>query len=178
MRPSRLTPVMTTLAYIVRDGDVLLCHRVARDDDMQRDKYNGVGGHMERHEDPVSCVRREIMEETGLRIDAPMLRGTISWPGFGPAGEDHFAFVFRVDDPLGEPFTENNEGVLSWHPIDRMDDLPMWEGDRLFLPLVFDADPRLFHFVIPYHEGRPTGCTVVRGTSASSIPLRIVNEGQ
>lgn len=162
---------MTTLAYIVRDGNVLLCHRIARDDDMQRGKYNGVGGHMERDEDPVTCVRREIAEETGLHVEAPTLRGTIGWPGFGVNGEDHFAFVFRVDDSVGEPFADNDEGTLSWHSVDRLDVLPMWEGDRLFLPYVFDADPTLFHIVIPYDGGRPTGCTVVRGTSTRAIPI-------
>lgn len=160
----RLTPVMTTLAYIVRDGSVLLCHRIARHTDMQHGKYNGIGGHMERDEDPVTCIRREIREETGLDIADPWLRGTISWPGFGTNGEDHFAFVFRVDDPVGEPFAANEEGELSWHPIDAIRDLPMWEGDRHFLPLVFDDDPRLFHLVIPYEDGRPTGCSVVRGS--------------
>ncbi len=162
---------MTTLAYIVRDGSVLLCHRVARHSDIQHGKYNGVGGHIERDEDPVTCIRREIAEETGLRVAEPTLRGTISWPGFGPNGEDHFAFVFRVDDVAGEPLAENNEGTLAWHPIDRLHELPMWEGDRLFLPFVFDAHPDLFHLVIPYDDGRPTGCTVVRGTSTSSAPL-------
>lgn len=162
--PVRLTPVMTTLAYIVRDDTVLLCHRIAREDDLQHGKYNGVGGHMERDEDPVTCIRREIREETGLEITDPVLRGTISWPGFGRHGEDHFGFVFRVDAPTGEPVARNVEGTLAWHPIDGLMDLPMWEGDRYFLPLVFDENPHLFHLVIPYDQGHPTGCTVVRGT--------------
>jgi len=164
---------MTTLAYIVRDGRVLLCHRTARESDMQLGKYNGVGGHMERAEDPVTCIRREIHEETGLRVAAPTLRGTVSWPGFGPNGEDHFGFVFLVrHGGPDEPFTRNDEGTLAWHPLETIDALPMWEGDRHFLPLVFDDDPRLFHMVIPYENGGPTGCTVVRepATPVDSIP--------
>jgi 8-oxo-dGTP diphosphatase len=82
------------------------------------------------------------------------LRGTISWPGFGKQGEDWLGFVFVVTRYSGEPYSSNPEGTLEWVGIERILDLPLWEGDRHFLPLVFDADPRAFHGVMPYRDGR------------------------
>ena len=103
------------------------------------------------------------------REELARLRGTISWPGFGPNGEDWLGFVFVVEAWSGDVPDRNDEGPLDWVPRERVlqacdDDesvrdaaaLPMWEGDRWFLPLVFDDDPRAFHGVMPYSQGRPT----------------------
>ena len=78
----------------------------------------------------------------GIHATEMTLRGTINWTGFGPNGEDWLGFVFLITAFEGEPFAENEEGTLDWHPVDSILDLPMWEGDRYFLPLVFDGDPR------------------------------------
>src|SRR3546814_5601331 len=75
-------------------------------------------------------------------LTALSLRGTISWPGFGKHGEDWLGFVFVVTAFTGTPLQRNPEGTLEWVAIDRLHELPMWEGDREFLPLVFDDDPR------------------------------------
>src|SRR3546814_14437711 len=99
-------------------------------------------------------MRREIAEEAGIECTALSLRGTISWPGFGKHGEDWLGFVFVVTAFTGTPLQRNPEGTLEWVDIDRLHELPMWEGDREFLPLVFDADPRPFHGVMPYRDGR------------------------
>src|SRR5947209_2636919 len=80
--------------------------------------------------------RREVREESGLECDELVLCGTISWPGFGKHGEDWFGFVFRVDHFSGEPFADNEEGPLEWVEVERVLELPLWEGDRYFLPLV------------------------------------------
>ncbi|MEB3196290.1 MAG: 8-oxo-dGTP diphosphatase [Candidatus Sericytochromatia bacterium] len=154
------TPILGTLAY-VRDASrsqVLLVHRNARQDDAHLGKWNGLGGKMEPDESPVSCIRRELMEEAGIVVEAMALRGTINWPGFGPNGENWFGFIFLVDAFEGTPWTRNEEGSLCWHPISALlsGELPLWEGDRHFLPLVFDEDPRPFHGVMPYAHGRPT----------------------
>jgi 8-oxo-dGTP diphosphatase len=82
------------------------------------------------------------------------LRGTISWPGFGKLGEDWLGFLFVITQYSGTPPPRNAEGDLEWVPIERIGELPLWEGDRHFLPLVFDADPRPFHGVMPYRDGR------------------------
>ena len=113
-----------------------------------------LGGKLEAGEDVVAGMRREIREEAGLECDTLALRGTISWPGFGKQGEDWFGFVFRIDRWSGQPWTENAEGPLEWIEIGRVLDLPLWEGDRFFLPLVFE-EARQFHGVMPYCDGRP-----------------------
>jgi 8-oxo-dGTP diphosphatase len=158
------TPIVGTLAYILSPGKtkVLLVHRRARPDDTHFGKYNGLGGKMLAKEDVLTCLRREILEEAGIECEELVLRGTINWTGFGPEGEDWLGFIFRVDCFSGTPFVENDEGALVWHPVNRLHELPMWEGDRYFLPLVFDSDSRPFHGVMPYKDNRPVSWSYVR----------------
>lgn len=149
------TPILATLIYVLSAdrGKVLMVHRNARADDAQLGKYNGLGGKLERDEDVYSGAARELREESGLEIDAMRMRGTISWPGFGRNGEDWFGFLFVVDAFRGEPPASNAEGELHWVALRDLSGLPLWDGDRQFLPLVFDADPRPFHGVMPYRNG-------------------------
>jgi 8-oxo-dGTP diphosphatase len=137
---------------------VLLVHRNRRPGDAHLGKYNGLGGKLEAGEDVVACIRREIREESGLECEQITLRGTISWPGFGKGGEDWFGFIFRIDRYHGTPHAANDDGPLEWIDVDRILELPLWEGDRHFLPLVFSGD-RQFHGVMPYHDGRPVSWT-------------------
>jgi 8-oxo-dGTP diphosphatase len=150
------TPILATLAYILSpDGRrVLLVHRNRRPDDAHYGKYNGLGGKLDPGEDIVTGVRREVREESGLECETLLLRGTISWPGFGKHGEDWFGFIFRVDRWTGQARADNQEGTLEWMERERLLELPLWEGDRYFLPLVFDRDSRQFHGVMPYRDGR------------------------
>jgi 8-oxo-dGTP diphosphatase len=153
------TPILATLGYVLApDGRrVLLVHRNRRANDAHLGKYNGLGGKLEAGEDVVAGLRREVREESGLECEQLVLRGTINWPGFGKGGEDWFGFVFRVDRFRGEPWADNPEGTLEWVEVERVLELPLWEGDRYFLPLVFAADARQFHGVMPYRDGRPLG---------------------
>lgn len=155
--------IIGTLGYVRRGDDVLLVHR-QRDGDDHRGKYNGLGGKLEAGEDAVACLVRELQEEAGITPTSMRLRGTIAWPGFGSDGADWFGLVFVVDSFDGEPPARNDDGPLEWVPVSRLADLPMWEGDRHFLPLVLDDDPRQFHAVIPYDRGvlRPDGVAVAR----------------
>lgn len=150
------TPIVATLGYVLSaDGRrVLMVHRNARAEDHQLGKYNGLGGKIEPDEDVLAGMRREIHEEAGIDCTALTFRGTISWPGFGKHGEDWLGFVFLITQYDGTPPESNAEGALEWVDVDRLDELPMWEGDRHFLPLVFDGDPRPFHGVMPYRDGR------------------------
>lgn len=149
-------PILATLAYVLSPDrrHVLMVHRNARPDDAHYGKYNGLGGKLERGEDVVAGLRRELREEACIEATRLRLRGTLSWPGFGREGEDWFAFVFLVDRFQGTPPPRNAEGSLLWVDLSQITQLALWEGDRHFLPLVFDADPRPFHGVMPYHEGR------------------------
>jgi 8-oxo-dGTP diphosphatase len=155
------TPILATLGYLLsRDGrQVLLVHRNGRPDDAHFGKYNGLGGKVHADEDVVACLRREVREEAGLECDNLLLRGTISWPGFGKHGEDWFGFIFLIDRWHGTPRQDNAEGVLEWVDLHRLLDLPLWEGDRFFLPLVFAQTERQFHGVMPYRDGKPLSWT-------------------
>jgi 8-oxo-dGTP diphosphatase len=123
-------------------------------------KYNGLGGKLERDEDVAAGMRREIREEAGIEAETLQLAGTVSWPGFGKNGEDWFGFIFRVLSFSGTPKSAGPEGPLEWVAVDRVMSLPLWEGDRSFLPHVFDRKSTPFHGVMPYSAGRPTGWTV------------------
>jgi len=151
------TPILATLGYVFSpDGSrVLMVHRNARPDDMHFGRYNGLGGKLEVGEDIVAGMKREIREEAGIACETIRLAGTVSWPGFGRNGQDWFGFVFRIDRFSGTPLTANSEGSLEWIPVDGVLDLPLWEGDRHFLPLVFDPSAPQFHGAMPYSNGRP-----------------------
>ena len=155
------TPILATLGYILSPDHqrVLLVHRNRRPNDPHYGKYNGLGGKLAADEDVAACMRREIREEAGLECIDLRLRGTISWPGFGSQGEDWFGFIFRVDRWTGEPFDSNPEGSLEWVDVSQILSLPLWEGDRHFLPLVFAKDDEQFHGVMPYRNGRPVHWT-------------------
>jgi 8-oxo-dGTP diphosphatase len=153
------TPILATLGYILSCDrrQVLLIHRNSRTDDTHFGKYNGLGGKLDAGEDVVSCMCREVREEAGLECEELVLRGTISWPGFGKHGEDWFGFIFRIDRFSGRPRSESAEGTLLWVEVQRVLELPLWEGDRHFLPLVFEQTSRQFHGVMPYRDGKPIG---------------------
>lgn len=161
------TPIIGTLGYVLsRDGrEVLLIHRNARPDDEAFGKYNGLGGKLERMEDVATGMAREIQEEAGISVTRMELRGTINWPGFGKNGEDWLGFVFLVHEWVGEPVMTNHEGTLHWLPIETLvaGGVPLWPGDKHFLPMVFDGDPRQFHGLMPYEgTSAPTSWSFAR----------------
>lgn len=155
------TPIIATLGYVMSADkqQTLLIHRNSRPDDHHLGKYNGLGGKVEANEDVVVGMTREIREEAGIECTELTLRGTISWPGFGKQGEDWFGFIFRIDAYEGVPLTHNAEGSLSWVAVDKILTLPLWEGDRYFIPLVFDEGIGQFHGVMPYHDNKPVSWT-------------------
>lgn len=173
MRYSRgmpFRPIVGTLAYLLdRDRDaVLMVRRDARPDDDHYGKVNGLGGKLEPDEDIVGGLRRELREEAGVELTSVLLRGTITWTNFGPKREQWLGFVFLCEAWVGDPPIENAEGALEWIELGRLlaacsdapevraaADLPMWPGDRHFIPLIFDDDPRVFHGTMPYDGDRP-----------------------
>lgn len=149
-------PILATLAYVISpDGkQVLLIHRNKRQDDIHFGKYNGLGGKLEKNESLIEGLRRELREEAGIECIDVVLRGTISWPGFGKNGEDWFGFVFRVDSFSGSPLSENHEGELVWKDIEDLGKLPLWESDRLWLDRVFEKEESSFHGLAPFANGK------------------------
>ena len=150
-------PIASTLGFILSEdrSAVLMVHRTYRGTDENFGKYNGIGGKLERDEDVAAGMMREVAEETGLTVMSMLLRGTLCWADFGPEKRDWLAFIFLIDGVSGEPSADNEEGAMRWIPIAELDTLPMWEGDKLFLPMVFDDDPRLFHGFMRYAGETP-----------------------
>ncbi len=158
------TPIVGTLGFVLSPDrqKVLLVHRIGRDDDYHIGKYNGLGGKLESHEDVATGMKREIREEAGIECETLSLRGTINWTGFGPKGEDWLGFIFLITKFSGTPYESNPEGPLEWVNISDLPSLPMWVGDRHFLPLVFDDDLRIFHGYMPYNDQQPLSWSYVR----------------
>jgi 8-oxo-dGTP diphosphatase len=160
---SKYCPILATLGYIVSPDrkQVLLMHRNKRTDDDHYGKYNGLGGKVAANEDVVSAMRREILEESGLHADDVVLRGTISWPGFGKNGEDWFGFIFRIDSYTGALMTESHEGSLEWIDMEQLPHINMWESDRRWLDMIFEESARTFHGIAPFKNGEMVswGCS-------------------
>lgn len=173
-------PILGTLGYVFSPcrEKVLLIHRNTRPGDPHLGKYNGLGGKLEANEDVVSGMCREIFEESGLVCQSMSLAGTISWPGFGKNGEDWFGFVFRILSFEGSLRERSDEGTLEWISVSRVQDLPLWEGDRFFLPLVLNLESPAFHGVLPYLNGRPVSWNVSLCGPATvfSVPNRFSND--
>lgn len=121
-----------TLCYVRRGGRTLMLHRNKKPGDHHKGKWNGLGGKFEPGEAPEDCVRREVLEESGLTLRDPRLRGVLTFPAFKD-GEDWVVFVFTATEFSGE-LIDSAEGTLEWVDDARLADLPLWEGDRVFLP--------------------------------------------
>ena len=123
---------LTTLCYIEKDNAYLMMHRVKKKNDINKDKYIGVGGHIEHGESPEDCILREIKEETGLDAINIRLRGLLS---FVIDDYDEYSFLYTCDDYSGE-IKDCDEGELVWVDKDKINDLPLWEGDKIFFELL------------------------------------------
>lgn len=120
----------TTLCYLRRDDRWLMLHRVKKQGDANRDKWIGIGGGFEDGESPEDCLVREVFEETGYVLKSWRYRAIITF--VSDRWETEYMHLFTADAPAGEP-GECDEGTPEWVPIDEVGNLPIWEGDRLFL---------------------------------------------
>ena len=140
---------LTTLCYIEKDGCYLMMHRIRKQQDENAGKWIGIGGHMKEEESPEECVRREILEETGLTVDDLKLRGILTF--ILPAWGNELTFLYTAKTDTAE-LPECGEGVLQWVPIEKVMSLPLWEGDRVFLPLLLSrSEP--FSLKLIYEPG-------------------------
>lgn len=121
----------STLCYLRKDGKTLMLHRIKKDADVHKGKYNGLGGKFLPGETPEECVVREVREESGLEIKNPRLRAVMTFPEFKDH-EDWLVFLFTADQFSGE-ISECNEGELKWIDDKDLLKLHLWEGDKLFL---------------------------------------------
>ncbi len=140
---------LTTLCYVENGGRWLMMHRVKKKVDENAGKWIGLGGHLLDGETPEECVRREVREEAGLALRDLRLRGILTFilPDWG--NELTFLYTARSEDA---PLPECGEGVLRWIPLDQVMDLPLWEGDRVFLPLLRNC-PDFFSLKLVYAPG-------------------------
>ena len=129
----------STLCYITRGNDVLLLHRVKKKNDVNKDKWIGIGGKFEENETPDECLLREAYEETGLRLTRWQCRGIVTFLTNGP-WDGEYMYLFTADGFEGE-LKQCDEGDLQWVSREFMDSLPTWEGDRIFLDLLWKDAP-------------------------------------
>ena len=130
--------INTTLCYITRGDEVLMLHRVKKKNDINKDKWIGIGGKFEGEESPDECLLREVREETGLELTDWKCRGVVTFLSDGCEGE--FMYLFTADGFVGEP-KECDEGDLQWVSREFLYSLPMWEGDKIFLDLLWQDAP-------------------------------------
>lgn len=121
---------LTTLCYIEKDGAWLMLHRTKKENDQSHDKWLGVGGKFEDGESPEECMLREVFEETGLKLTRYVFRGIVTF--VSDRWETEYMHLFTATEYEGEP-GECSEGVLEWVPKEKVTDLKLWEGDKLFL---------------------------------------------
>ena len=129
---------MTTLCYIERDNKYLMLHRVAKKNDINKDKWIGVGGHLEEGESPEECLLREVWEETGLTLTSYRFRGLITFCTDGAPAE--YMCLFTADGFSGR-MRECSEGKLEWVDRKKLEGLNLWDGDRLFFDLLRRGEP-------------------------------------
>ena len=130
--------INSTLCYILRGNDVLMLHRVKKKNDINKDKWIGIGGKFENEESPDECLLREALEETGLRLTSWHCRGIVTF--LNDCCEGEYMYLFTADGFEGE-LKECDEGDLQWVSRDFLNDLPKWEGDQIFLDLLWQDAP-------------------------------------
>ena len=145
--------VNTTLCYITRGDEVLMLHRVKKEKDINKDKWIGVGGKFEAAESPDECLLREVYEETGLTLTSWKCRGVVTFlleENDSVFGE--YMYLFTADGFEGE-LKECDEGELKWVSREFLDSLPKWEGDKIFLDLLW-RDAPFFLLTLRYRGDR------------------------
>lgn len=148
---------LSTLCYIERDNQYLMLHRIVKKNDVNKDKWIGVGGHFEKDESPEECLLREVREETGYTLTSYQYRGIVTF--VSGTGVTEYMSLFTADGFTGQPI-ECKEGKLEWVDKDKIFSLNIWEGDKIFfrlleeredffsLKLVYDGNDKLIRAVL------------------------------
>ena len=150
--------INSTLCYITRGDEVLMLHRVKKKNDVNKDKWIGIGGKFEDQESPDECLLREAMEETGLRLTSWRCRGVVTF--LSDCWEGEYMYLFTADGFEGE-LKVCDEGDLQWVPRAFLDEPPKWEGDKIFLELLWKDAP--FFLLKLRYEGETLAEAVLNG---------------
>ena len=152
----RQTVQETTLCYIEQDNRYLMLHRVKKKNDLNHDKWIGIGGKSEQGESPEECMRREIREETGLEVMKYSYRAIVTFVSKdnGAIRDAEYMHLFHIHEFKGE-LKECDEGDLEWVPVDTLSKLPHWKGDVIFLSLL-RTDIPFFSLKLTYDGERLT----------------------
>ena len=137
----------TTLCYVTRCSQVLILHRVKKKADINKDKWIGIGGKFEGEESPDECLLREAKEETGLTLTSWQCRGVVTF--LNDTCEGEYMYLFTADGFEGK-MTQCDEGDLQWVEREFLNALPKWEGDQIFLDLLWQNAP-FFLLTLRYH---------------------------
>lgn len=141
----------TTLCYIEKDNAYLMLHRIKKENDENKDKWIGIGGKLEYGETPFECIKREVAEEVSITLNSVRYCGIITFVSDLYGTE--YMHLFHSDDFSGEIPSECEEGVPSWVNKNEIKNLPIWEGDKIFLKLL-DSEKRFFSLKLVYEGDR------------------------
>ena len=144
--------ILSTLGYIEKDGKYLMLHRTKKKNDINKDKWLGIGGKFEEGESPEECIIREVKEETGLTLNTYKLRCIVTYVSTN--WETEYMYVFTSNDFTGE-LIECNEGDLQWIQKDKVTELNTWEGDKIFVDKI-QNDNEFFTIKFNYDGDRLT----------------------
>ena len=122
--------ILSTVCYIEKDEKYLMLHRTKKENDINKDKWIGIGGKFEDNESPEECVEREVLEETGLKLNSYKLKCIVTYTSTN--WETEYMYVFTSNDFSGD-LIECNEGDLQWVEKNKIINLNTWEGDKIFL---------------------------------------------
>lgn len=141
---------MTTLGYMEKDDAYLMLHRVKKKQDVNEGKWIGIGGKFEYGESPEECMKREAREETGLTVTSMKFRGILTF--MCDKQDPEYICLYTIDGFYGQ-IKECNEGILQWVAKEKIPDLNLWEGDRIFLNLLQKEEP-FFSLKLRYEGDR------------------------
>ena len=141
----------STLCYLENpQGEYLMLHRVKKKNDVNQDKWIGVGGKFEGDESPDECLLREVKEETGVTLTDWRFRGVVTFLTDG-GWEGEYMYLFTASQWEGVLNPDCTEGDLEWVPKEQVPNLPIWEGDKIFLEALV-RDDRFFELTLNYQK--------------------------